>query len=93
DELLELWNGYVIPISTKFLNGKRIRLAVICCSNDILTARKLCSHISALIGCYQCYKRANIGGRKLNFEMLKDSSNAKQKMKESSIFLIHTIAH
>src|SRR2546421_5947780 len=50
DELLELWNGFNLPGSTK-----NIRLAVICCSNDIPAARKLCGHISALVGCYRCY--------------------------------------
>ncbi|CAI2191013.1 2951_t:CDS:1, partial [Funneliformis geosporum] len=72
DELLELWNGYIIPISTKFPNGKRIRLAVICCSNDILAARKLCSYISALTNCHQCYKRVNTEGRKPNFSGFED---------------------
>src|SRR5918995_4749439 len=75
DELLELWNGYVMPISTKFPNGKRIRLAVICCSNDIPAARKLCGHISALTGCHRCYKRANTGGRKPNFGGFEDMAD------------------
>jgi hypothetical protein len=34
-------------------------MAVICCSNDIPAARKLCGHASALVGCHRCYKRAN----------------------------------
>ncbi|CAI2190553.1 17918_t:CDS:2 [Funneliformis geosporum] len=68
-------NGYVISISTKFLNGKRIRLAVICCSNNIPAARKLCSHILALTGYYQCYKCANTGGRKLNFGGFEDMND------------------
>ena len=55
DELLELWNGYDLPVS----NGKRIRVAVICCSSDIPAARKLCGHISALAACHRCYKRAS----------------------------------
>ncbi|CAI2183060.1 696_t:CDS:1, partial [Funneliformis geosporum] len=42
-------------------------LAVIYYSNNILVARKLYDYILALISCRQCYKRANIGGRKLNF--------------------------
>ena len=62
DELLEFWNG--VEISTA---GKNIQLALICCSNDIPAARKLCGHISASVSCHRCYKRANIKGRKLNF--------------------------
>ena len=67
DELLEFWDGFNLPSSNKHPNGKRIRLAIICCSNDIPAARKLCGHISALIGCHRCYKRANTGGEKPNF--------------------------
>ena len=54
DELLELWDGFNLPTA-----GKNVRLAVICCSNDISAARKLCGHASALAGCHRCYKRAN----------------------------------
>jgi len=54
DELLELWDGFNLPTA-----GKNVRLAVICCSNDIPAARKLCGHASALAGCHRCYKRAN----------------------------------
>ena len=63
DELLEFWNRVEIPAA-----GKNIRLALICCSNDIPAARKLCGHISALVGCHRCYKRANSNNEnKLNF--------------------------
>jgi hypothetical protein len=71
DVLLELWHGYDLPVLSKH-PGKRIRLAIICCSSDIPAARKLCGHISALAGCHRCYKhatksddddqRANFGG-------------------------------
>ena len=33
DELLEFWDGFNLPASDKYPTGKRIRLAVICCSN------------------------------------------------------------
>ena len=59
DELLDLWNSFNLVVSDKYPTGKHIRLAVICCSNDIPAARKLCSHISALVGCHRCYKSAN----------------------------------
>ena len=62
DELLEFWNGVEIPAA-----GKNVRLALICCSNDIPAARKLCGHISASVSCHRCYKRANSNGNKLNF--------------------------
>jgi hypothetical protein len=62
DELLEFWNGIEIPAA-----GKNIRLALICCSNDIPAARKLCGHGSALVSCHRCYKTANSIGSKLNF--------------------------
>ena len=42
-------------------------MAVICYSNDIPAARKLCRHISALAACHRCYKTANISRRKSNF--------------------------
>lgn len=64
DELLEFWNGVEIPAS-----GKNIRLALICCSNDIPAARKLCGHVSALVSCHRCYKTASLNGNenKSNF--------------------------
>jgi len=67
NELLELWEGICLPPTGKYPEGKKIRLAVICCSNDIPAARKLCGHISALAGCHRCYKSANNVGRKSNF--------------------------
>ena len=69
DELLEFWNGFNLP------NGKRIRIAVICCTNDIPAARKLCGHISALVSCHRCYKTANINGRNFNFGGFDDMEN------------------
>src|SRR5256714_111322 len=71
DELLELWDGFNLPTA-----GKNVRLAVICCSNDILAARKLCGHASALAGCHRCYKRANREeGRKSNFSEFEDMND------------------
>ncbi|GET67105.1 uncharacterized protein LOC110233779 [Rhizophagus irregularis DAOM 181602=DAOM 197198] len=64
DELLEFWDGIEIPAAEK-----NIRLALICCSNDIPAARKLCGHISASVSCHRCYKTANSNGNgnKSNF--------------------------
>src|ERR1044072_1540674 len=58
DKLLEFWVGINIKTANN-PNGKTIRMAVICCSSDIPTMRKLCGHISALAACHRCYKRAN----------------------------------
>ena len=73
-ELLEFWSGFDLPPSENHPEGKKIRLAVICCANDIPATRKLCGHISALAGCHRCYKRANIVGRKLNYGGFDDMS-------------------
>jgi hypothetical protein len=62
DVLLEFWYGFDLPVSSKHPIGKRIRLAVICCSSDIPAARKLCGHISALVACHRCYKHAKSNG-------------------------------
>ena len=71
DELLELWDGFNLPTA-----GKNVRLAVICCSNDIPAAQKLCGHASALAGCHRCYKRANRKeGRKSNFSGFEDMND------------------
>ena len=56
DELLEFWNGVYLPATDKYPTGKRVRMAVICCSNDIPATRKLCEHISTLAACHRCYK-------------------------------------
>jgi hypothetical protein len=72
DELLEFWDGVSLPSTDLHPTGKRIRMAVICCSNDIPAARKLCGHISALVSCHRCYKIANISGRKFNYGRFND---------------------
>ena len=79
DELLEFWNGVEIPAARK-----NIRLALICCSNDIPAARKLCGHISASVSCHRCYKRANSNGNKLNYSGFDDMNDwfVKRDLKE-----------
>ncbi|PKC02388.1 hypothetical protein RhiirA5_425308 [Rhizophagus irregularis] len=52
DKLLEFWNSVDLPSTDLHSTGKKIWMAVICCSNDISAARKLCNHISALVGCH-----------------------------------------
>ena len=77
NELLELWNGFDIPVSLKNQSGKRIRLAVICCLSDIPAARKICGHISALSGYHRCYKRATseFDGQRANYGGFEDIDN------------------
>src|SRR5437879_13758852 len=55
-----------LPPSKDHSEVKKIRLAVICCANDIPAAKKLCGHISAKAACYRCHKRTNVVGRRLN---------------------------
>ena len=74
DELLKFWNGFDLPPIEDYPEGKKIRLAVICCANDIPAARKLCGHISALSSCHRCYKRANTSNRKSNYGGFDDMS-------------------
>ena len=47
-------------------------MVVICCSNDIPAARKLCGYISALAAYHRCYKTTNISQRKSNFARFDD---------------------
>ena len=76
NELLDFWNGVKLP-TKKCPNGKKIRLAVICCSSDIPAARKLCGHISASVGCHRCYKTATSKeeGQRPNFGGFDDMEN------------------
>ena len=72
---MDLWNGFNLAVSDKYPTGKHIRLAVICCSNDIPAARKLCDHISALVRCYRYYKSASgEEGQRPNFGEFEDMS-------------------
>lgn len=68
NELLEFWNGVDLPSTYNYPSGRNIRMAVICCSSDVPATRKLGGHISALVGCHRCYKKASKeSGQKLNF--------------------------
>jgi hypothetical protein len=52
--------------------GKIIRAALILISCDIPAARKVCGHISALISCHRCKKKANYDNNQYNFGGMKD---------------------
>src|SRR3954466_6577987 len=73
---MNYWNSGVVLIylHPKSSGRQKIRLAVICCANDIPAARKLCGHISAKAACYRCHKRANVVGRRSNFGGFDDIS-------------------
>ena len=53
DQLLDLWSGVVLDRTFEHSTGRLIKCIVIACCCDILAARKLCGHISALIGCHR----------------------------------------
>ncbi|GET62703.1 hypothetical protein RIR_jg35712.t1 [Rhizophagus irregularis DAOM 181602=DAOM 197198] len=60
----KFWDGIEIPATEK-----NIRLALICCSNNIPVVKKLCGHISASVSHHKCYKTAtsNENRNKSNF--------------------------
>ncbi len=60
EELLQLWQGVMIPIET--CHGKmqiRVRAALSCVACDIPASRKVCGFLShnAILGCNKCLKR------------------------------------
>src|ERR1044071_7770716 len=57
DELGSLWSGITLNRTYEYREGRKIRAALILVSCDILAARKICGHISALAVCYRCKKR------------------------------------
>ena len=67
DELESLWDGITINQTNECKNGKRIRAALILVSCDIPAARKICGHVSALVSCHRCKKKANYENRQHNF--------------------------
>jgi hypothetical protein len=67
DELESLWSGLTLNRTFECQNGKNIRAGLILVSCDIPVARKICGHISALVSCHRCKKRANYENRQNNF--------------------------
>ncbi|GBC13563.2 hypothetical protein GLOIN_2v1786147 [Rhizophagus irregularis DAOM 181602=DAOM 197198] len=67
DELKSLWEGVTLNQTYECQEGKRIRAALILVSCDIPAARKICGHISALVSCHRCEKKANYENRQHNF--------------------------
>ena len=52
--------------------GKNIHAALILVSCDIPAARKICGHVSALVSCHRCEKKANYENRQHNFAGMED---------------------
>ena len=75
DELESLWNGIILNRTDDCLNGKKIRAALILVSCDVPAARKICGHISALVSCHRCEKKANYENRQHNFAGMDDMDN------------------
>ncbi len=68
DNLISLWEGVTLNQTYECRQeGKRIRAALILVSCDIPAARKICGHISALVSCHRCKKKANYENRQHNF--------------------------
>ncbi|KAF0431153.1 transposase domain-containing protein [Gigaspora margarita] len=67
DELEALWHGMTLNSIAEFSERRMICAALILISCDILAARKLCRHISALVSCHRCEKSANYINRHFNF--------------------------
>jgi hypothetical protein len=72
DELESLWDGVTLNRTYECHNGKKIRAALILVSCDIPAARKICGHVSALVSCHRCEKKANYENRQHNFAGMDD---------------------
>ena len=71
-ELESFWGGITLNNTHECPNGKNIRAALILVSCDIPAARKLCGHISALVACHRCEKKANYADKQHNFGRISD---------------------
>ena len=72
DELIQLWQGVMLDSTAENRDGKMIRAALILVSCDIPAARKVCGHISALISCHRCKKKANYVNNQYNYGGMDD---------------------
>ena len=67
DDLDSLWHGVTLKSTAERSEEKTIRAALILVLCDVPAARKICGHISALVQCHQCEKRANYVNNQHNF--------------------------
>ncbi|GET54719.1 hypothetical protein GLOIN_2v1775288 [Rhizophagus irregularis DAOM 181602=DAOM 197198] len=72
NELETLWAGLTLNRTYECENGKRVRGALILVSYDIPAARKICGHVSALVSCHRCEKKANYENGQHNFAGMDD---------------------
>ena len=72
DELMQLWQGVMLDSTAENRDGRMIRTALILVSCDIPAARKVCGHISALISCHRCKKKANYVNNQYNYGGMND---------------------
>ncbi|GBC21594.2 hypothetical protein GLOIN_2v1775288 [Rhizophagus irregularis DAOM 181602=DAOM 197198] len=72
NELETLWAGLTLNRTYKCENGKRVRGALILVSCDIPATRKICGHVSALVSCHRCEKKANYENGQHNFAGMDD---------------------
>ncbi|GET66370.1 hypothetical protein GLOIN_2v1883106 [Rhizophagus irregularis DAOM 181602=DAOM 197198] len=75
NELELLWSGITLNRTFECQNGKNIRAALVLISCDIPAAQKICGHISALVSCHRCMKRANYEDHQHNFAGMEDMEN------------------
>ena len=85
DELLSLWQGTKLDSTVEYSEGRIIRAALILVSCDIPAARKVCGHISALVSCHRCNKKANYINNKHNFGGMRNM-NEWFVLKDSAIY-------
>ena len=71
-ELESFWSGVTLNSTYECPNGKEVRAALILVSCDIPAARKLCGHVSALVACHRCEKKANYANKQHNFGGIAD---------------------
>ncbi|CAB4414564.1 unnamed protein product, partial [Rhizophagus irregularis] len=72
NELTSLWEGIILNRTYEHQLGKKIRAALIMVSCDIPAARKICGHVSALVSCHRCQKKANYENHQHNFAGMGD---------------------
>ena len=72
DDLMTLWDGITLNRTFEAQEGKKIRAALVLVSCDVPAARKICGHVSALVSCHWCKKRANYENRQNNFAGMDD---------------------
>ena len=69
---MTLWEGITLNWTYKHQQGKEIRAALIMVSCDIPAARKICGHVSALVSCHRCQKKANYEEHQHNFARMEN---------------------